>query len=561
MLRKILSPIVAVCITLASNGVLALGETAGDISNQINENEINQVDSAINSRSLDVRKGSYGQSVVKSADIRVFGQQIFEGGFGGVRGDGLNPGYIVAPGDQVIFRAWGAINIDRVLPVDAQGNVFIPSIGPIAVAGGTQSELDGRVKTAVKSIYPKNVEVYTQLQGVQPVSVFVTGFVNRPGRYAGTPSDSILYFLNQAQGIDSSSGSYRNVKVKRGEQLVSEFDLYEFLTQGTLAPLQFKDGDTIVVERRGVTVVQVDEFDKSMRFELKTQFEYGREFLEYTAINANISHVLVQGTRNAKPFNKYLALKQFKKFKLHKDDSVSFKADKRSDTIIVNVEGSFLGKSNFILPKNAKLMELLNNIPVDADLTDVDSVSIRRISVAEKQKASLQASLDRLENAYLTASSSTAEEASIRVNEAELIQGFVKRAAEVEPNGRMVVATEDGVSDIRLQDGDVVTIPAKSDSILVGGQVLIPRAIVYQQGMSIDDYIKRSGGFTEQADEDKIVVIRQSGEVIMDASLAIRAGDEILVLPKVPTKNIQLATSITQILYQIAIAAKVALDL
>ena len=38
-------------------------------------------------------------------------------------------------------------------------------------------------------------------------------------------------------------------------------------------------------------------------------------------------------------------------------------------------------------------------------------------------------------------------------------------------------------------------------------------------------------------------------------------GDEILVMPKIQTKSIEIARGLTQILYQIAIAAKVALDL
>jgi protein involved in polysaccharide export with SLBB domain len=138
---------------------------------------------------------------------------------------------------------------------------------------------------------------------------------------------------------------------------------------------------------------------------------------------------------------------------------------------------------------------------------------------------------------------------------------FVKRAGHVAPNGRLVVANGKKIADIRLQDGDVITLPTKSDSVLVSGQVLVPTSLVYQKNWTLEDYINKSGGFTDQANEDKIVLIRQSGEVLADSTAMIKPGDEILVLPKVPTKNIQLATSVSQILYQIAIAAKVAFAL
>lgn len=550
-------------LALVPVAVWALGETAGDLPTSELAQPIS-VDSQLQNRMMDRKPGNYGQPVSGkdlAAFYSVFGEQIFSGGFSGVRADGLNPEYKVSAGDQIILRIWGAVNIDRVLPVDAQGNIFIPSIGPVHVSGVNHSQLDSTVRAAVKSIYPENVQVYTQLQGVQPVAVFVTGFVSKPGRYAGTPNDSLLYFLNQAQGIDKESGSYRIVKVMRNGKTIAEADLYAFLTEGYLPQLQFKDGDTIFVGRRGPTVGVIDSAGLTKLFELTGLFEIGEKLLQYSPIDSSVSHVLVKGNRQTHPFSDYLSINDFRTYQLHKDDRVSFVVDEKPETIVVQVEGSYLGQSHFVLPKNARLIELLDNIPVDAELTDTDSISIRRLSVEQQQKESLDASLRRLENTYLTATSSTAEEASIRIKEAELISDFVKRAAQVKPNGRLVVATNQGVADIRLQDGDVVTIPSKAESVLISGQVLVPRSVVFQSNMTLEEYIQRSGGYTDQADPEKIVVIRQSGEVLADASAVIKPGDEILVLPKVPTKNIQLATSISQILYQIAIAAKVAFDL
>lgn len=136
-----------------------------------------------------------------------FGAELFTGGFRGLRADGLNADYRVQPGDQVTLRLWGAVDMDRVLPVDAQGNIFIPAIGPVQVQGVTHQQLDSVVSRAVRRVYPDNVGVYTNLQGVQPIAVFVTGFVNQPGRYVGVPSDSVLYLLDQASGIDDELGS------------------------------------------------------------------------------------------------------------------------------------------------------------------------------------------------------------------------------------------------------------------------------------------------------------------------------------------------------------------
>jgi len=77
----------------------------------------------------------------------------------------------------------------------------------------------------------------------------------------------------------------------------------------------------------------------------------------------------------------------------------------------------------------------------------------------------------------------------------------------------------------------------------------------------VEDYIDTAGGFSQHADDNRILVVRMNGEVRQAEDVRTRPGDEILVLPKVPTKNIQLATSISQILFQIAVATKVAIDL
>jgi len=552
---------VAVFISVFSVSVLAIGESAGNLSS-VEETQTSLVDAQITNQTVQPKLLNYAFSdSLEPAQIEVFGEQVFSGGFSGLRSDGLNPNYKITPGDQVLLRVWGAIELDRVLPVDTQGNIFVPGIGPVAVGGIAHNTLNQKVELAVKSIYSGNVSVYSQLQGVQPVSVYVTGFVNKPGHYAGAPNDSILYFLQQAKGINKESGSYRSISVIRNNLLLGEFDLYRFLVSGQLLDIQLMEGDTIVVGKKGATVSVAVDDKPEIHYELDSSFAKGESLLDYLVLDAAISHVLLKGFDQARPKTEYLSLKSFKQSNLTNGDQIVFMADQNTQNILVQIEGSYLGYSHFILPKNTRLNEFLDNVSVDPELTETSNVSIRRLSVLEQQKQSLQSSLKRLESTYLTATSSTAEEASIRIKEAELIMDFVKRAESVEPNGRLVVANGQGLADVRLQDGDIITIPSKQESVLVSGQVLVPTSLVYQPSWKLSDYIEKAGSFTDQADEDKVILIRQSGEVIADMHADIRPGDEILVLPEVPTKNIQLATSISQILYQIAIAAKVALDL
>lgn len=490
------------------------------------------------------------------------GASLFRGGFADDREDGLNPTYLVQPGDRVSVRVWGAVELDQVLTVDPQGNIFVPKVGPVAVGGVPNAALNQRVTNRVQTVFTDNVRVYTSLLGAQPVAVFVTGFVVRPGRYGGIPSNSALHFLDRAGGIDALRGSYRRVTIIRAGVEIAEFDLYDFLFDGRQPDVQFQDGDTIVVTPRGGAVVVTGDVAVDASVELLGQSISGRQLLESTQPETGVSHVSVSGIRAGTTFSAYLAIADFAEFSLLDGDRVHVLRDVHDKDIVVEVEGSVhLGPSRFVVPKDTRLQELLDHIEVDSALADIDAISIRRPSIAIQQKRSLEDSLRRLEARYLTASSATDAEARIRSQEAELIGNFVERARDVEPTGRLVVASAQGIADVRLQSGDVIAIPRQTDAVLLSGEVIVAQAMLWQQGQRARDYIKRAGGFTDQADRDRIVVVRANGEVETDGNPQVVPGDEIIALPRVTSKNLQIAATLVDILYKIAIAASVAIDL
>jgi protein involved in polysaccharide export with SLBB domain len=552
--------------TLAGSQAWAQSISLSDsmLSQQSGQQSRQQQEQVSDTPRADWRSGTYGPVSTTLQDpesLTPFGANLFTGGFRGAMGDGLNANYQIKPGDQITVRAWGAFEFDRVLPVDAQGNIFIPGSGPLNVEGQNSQQVDNSVRRAITSVYPENVQVYTNVQGVQPVAVFVTGYVENPGRYAGTPNDSVLYFLDQAGGIDQDLGSYRQIRVMRNERTVATVDLYDFLIKGTIARPQFQDGDTVVVEERGPAIAVGGDVHREHRYELLGNQLSGAELVNLARLKSGVSHVLLRGDREQGPVAQYFPIDLFYGQTIRSGDEVIFSADQRSETIVVEVEGSYYGPSRFALPRNALLSELLDAIAVPENMTAVESISLQRESVRQQQAQSLQDSLRRLETTYLGASSRTDEEAQIRLQEAELIERFIERARELEPSGRLVVASSNGISDIRLQDGDVITIPEISDSVLISGEVLVPQAAVYRPGTSVIDYVKNAGGFTERADKDQILLVRQNGAVEHASNSPLRPGDEILIMPKAPTHNLQLAATLTQILFQIAVTTRVALDL
>lgn len=494
-------------------------------------------------------------------ELQPFGANLFNGGFSNDREDGLNPDYTVQPGDQLSVRIWGATQFNDNLTVDHQGNIFIPTVGPVSIAGTRNRDVNKRVTNAVGTVFTDNVHVYTSLNGTQPVAVFVTGYVTNPGRFAGIPSNSPLHFIDRAGGINAVRGSYRDIKVLRSDVAIASMDLYKFLLDGKMPSVQFQDGDTIVIGPRRHVVEVSGDVANAAQFEMSGTAMSGDELINLALINARVGFAGVSGLRNAEPMSVYVPLDEFRQMTLVHGDVVNFRTDQHDQVIVVEVEGSHLGPSRYAVPKNTRLRELLDYIEIDIEMADAGSVSLKRRQIASRQKSALHDSLQRLESSYLTASSQTDKGSAIRTREAELISRFVQKARNVEPNGRLVVSDNGRIANIMLQSGDTISIPAKSDSVLLSGEVLVSQAMLFSKGLNARDYIARSGGFTDQAQTDRIVLVHANGEVSSGKNPVVRSGDEIIVLPKVPVKNLQIAATIVDILYKIAVAAAVAVQL
>jgi protein involved in polysaccharide export with SLBB domain len=489
-----------------------------------------------------------------------FGSRLFTGNFLHTRQDGLNPDYLVMPGDRVMVNSWGAVELSDVLVVDGQGNIFLPGVGPIQVAGTRNAELTDKVRAGLSRVYARNFEVYTNLLTAKPVAVFVTGGVKRPGRYAGVPSDSVLFFLEQAGGIDPRLGSYRSISVLRGGAQVAAVDLYDFLLHGQLPPLQFKDGDTVLVNRRGPVVQLNGDVALPALLEFLPGKISGAQALEVVPGSARATQVTIDGIRGGRPISRTLSVAAFRSFQLSDGDEILLRDDGRADTILVRLEGEFLGPSVLAVRRGSRLVDVLSYVAVDPALANPDAVHLKRSSVARAQKDAIEDSLFRLERSALLALSQSQGEVSIRVREAELTQQFVERARLIQPLGRVVTAREGRQRNVVLEEEDVIVIPSRTHVVRVSGEVMMTQAVMWRPGTRAKEYIRQAGGYTDRADDDKVIVIHANAEVAIGGpSMPIVPGDEILVPPKVDSKVLQNAVDVTQVIYQVAVSAAVVL--
>lgn len=485
-----------------------------------------------------------------------FGANLFQGNFTQTRG---NDAREAGPGDRLVLRLWGSRSFDGVLPVNEAGEIELPEVGPIPVAGLAQNQLAEAIKSKLSALGDAEVQIYVALLDSRPVSLFVTGFVPKPGRYDGQPTDPILAFLDRAGGIDPRRGSFRNIRLLRAGKELARFDLYPFVLRGELPHVRLRDGDTLVVGERGPLVTATGEVRNTARFEFLPGQTTGAALAALADPLPQASHARLSGTRGGAPYNLYLSLGEFNALRLAAGDKVQFLADTPGDTIMVEVQGAIRGVSLFPLKRNARLKDVQNYISVDRDRANLKALYIKRQSVAVRQKRAIEEALRRLEESSATATSITAEGAQIRSHEAEMIAKFVEKAKSVQPEGIVVVGAGGKLADIALEDGDIIVVPEKSDVVLVSGEVMVPQAIVWNKDRSLKEYVRAAGGYTNRADSGNILLVRQSGELFRASDADIEPGDQILVLPEVDSKNMQVVKDMSQILYQIAVSAKVAI--
>jgi len=501
-------------------------------------------------------------TTVVPAPVLPFGANLFEGNYIKTRDNGVNPEYRVMTGDKVEVFTWGMVQINNVFTVDGQGNIFLPEIGPVHLEGVRNADLTKTVESAIKQMYMKNFGVYTNLITATPVAVFVTGAVTRPGRYGGLPSDSVLYFLDQAQGINPAMGSYRNVLILRGGKEIARIDLYDFLLKGSIATPQLKDDDTILVARRGKVVELAGDVAQPAFIEFNNDNPTGADALSIIPTVATATEVTLTGIRGERPFSGALSIAAFRDTPLSDGDRIFVRDDGRTGSILVSFKGEFDGPSMMAVRRGTRLLDLLNHIPVEPSLADTDAVHIERTSVAKAQKDAINDSLFRLERSALLALSNTGGEAEIRVKEAELTARFVERARQIMPLGRVVTADEGAQLNVLLEDGDTVIIPQKTNVVRVGGEVMVSQAVIHKPGRTAEEYIEMAGGYSERADDDLVIVLHADASVSMEEPGApILPGDEILVPPRIDVKVLQNATDVMQIIYQVAMSAGVVLAL
>ena len=506
-------------------------------------------------------------SKLNDQDRIYFGEQIFQGHFKENQQFRYNPNYVLNIGDIISLKMWGAYEFSSELPIDKQGNIFIPKVGEVHLLGLTNGKLKNKIQSSVKKVFNSNVYVYANLKQYQPISIFVSGAVNKIGLYEGLSTDSLLQFIDKAGGIVRGQGSFRNITILRNKQVIKKIDLYSFLLHGNIDIFQFRNGDVVLVNPVRNFIEVSGDVNRPYIFELFSNATSVQAVMRFIMPKPTANRFMLTKWENGQEITNEYPLTQADSVFVTKGTKLKFFSDYYINNLEVKVEGEHKGDKKRMVKKGTSLYDILSKVKFTR-LSDIKNVRLYRKSVANTQKQLIETMLKDLEARAFTSDSSTVEEAGIRNKESEMIMKFVERVRKVQPLGQVIISSKDNLDKIYLEEGDRIVIPKHSNIVVVEGEVNIPNALAYKENYTIDDYISACGGYGERANRDKILLIKANGRVRQHSSgdffsdnnsLKVDAGDSILVLGKTDSKNILITSSVTQILYQVAVGAAVVL--
>ena len=203
--------------------------------------------------------------------LPVFGQNLFErvpSTFAPADRVPVTPEYLVGPGDQLLVRGWGQIDLNVSPVVDRSGAVYIPQVGQLNVAGLKFAQVQDYLKTAVSRVY-RNFDLSVNMGQLRSMQVFVVGHARRPGVYTVSSLSTLVNAVFASGGPDAH-GSMRNIRLTRLNRVVAELDLYDLLLDGNKSgdrPLL--PGDVIYIPPVGPQVALTGSVNTPALYELK----------------------------------------------------------------------------------------------------------------------------------------------------------------------------------------------------------------------------------------------------------------------------------------------------
>jgi Periplasmic protein involved in polysaccharide export len=182
----------------------------------------------------------------------------------------VGPDYVIGPGDSFRIDVWGMVQGTWTVAVDRNGQVAIPTVGTLGVAGLTFDQLKSTLHRELDKYYA-GFEMNVTMGQLRSIKVYVTGNAKKPGAYTVSALSTLVNALLSCGG-PSDTGTLRAIEVKRGGRTVAIFDMYDFLMKGDKTKdIRLQPEDVIHIGRVGPLAAITGNVRMPAIYELKKE--------------------------------------------------------------------------------------------------------------------------------------------------------------------------------------------------------------------------------------------------------------------------------------------------
>ncbi len=321
-------------------------------------------------------------------ELQPFGLDFFTdppSTFSPVENAPVPPDYVVGPGDWVEIQIFGKENRQHVLPINRDGRIQFPDIGPINVfeKGTDFDSMRAVLQDKILESFGEGTQSSISMGPLRPVRTFLLGDVAAPGSYLVGSLSTITNALFACGGI-TELGSMRKVQLKRKGELIVQLDLYDLLLKGdTSGDQQVRPGDVIFAPPVGSVVGVKGAVRRPALYELKDENQLGQllelagGLLPSSAVNlCRVERIVKSGRREI--INVDLSQPAGLAFALQDGDQVEIYSSLDKLQEIVSLHGHVERREDFQWLPGLRLTSLVPDKDSLLDKPDLDYAMIRR---------------------------------------------------------------------------------------------------------------------------------------------------------------------------------------
>lgn len=460
--------------------------------------------------------------------------------------------YYVGPGDVVVMNIWSSAPAVHQLTVTPEATLLIPNVGIVDLQDQTLESAKKKVAAAVGRRYPSSDVSLTLLQP-RRIIVQITGSVLNEGKHEISALHRVDNLIGAANSLPSpavdanfvryeiprlrNAASQRNIIIQRknGETIRIDLLKYQVTGKGKYNPY-LREGDQVYVPSKRANSLAIGVFGAVKREE-SFEFVQGDSLGDLVAmgfgfkdradlVNATLFRLSPDASLMERVSVDLLALKNQNKenIALRPGDRL-FVPEVRElrQSFVASIEGAVVQPGTYpITAENTKLSEVVRLTGGFTPQANIKAATLYRARISpqsEPGEIAQEQLLSSRTNLGLQDSSYYFIETALRIK-GEIVSVDFER----------LFVKGDSTADITLRPYDRVVVPARSKNVYVFGQVLSPGHVEYVDGQNYLEYIARAGGFTQDAREGDVKIIKGSTRAWLDpGETKIEDGDYLWV--------------------------------